>query len=288
MLRQPGKTREAGFTLIELLVVITIIGILVSFLLPAVQAAREAARRMSCSNNLRQIGIGLQGYHAAHNCFPPGCIDPDFLRGNTLCRQIAWSAFLLPYIEQQNVHRLFDFSARYNAPSNQAATNHVITLYLCPSTNRRASSRVGGMTADHTANGFNLYGSPEGCTDYGGVFGVNLATGAILNNGVMIYDRPISFSEICDGTSNTMMVAEDTGRGWSENGEWANGENIFMVQDPVNTRQFDEIWSDHLGGSHGLFCDGSVHFLRETTDQATLTAICTRADRDVVNNTWIR
>ena len=95
MRRQSNNTRPAGFSLIELLVVITIIGILISLLLPAVQAAREAARRMSCSNNLHQIGIGLQAYHAAHECFPPGCTDPDLLNANPICKQIAWSVFIV-------------------------------------------------------------------------------------------------------------------------------------------------------------------------------------------------
>ena len=91
-----------GFSLVELLVVITIIGVLIALLLPAVQAAREAARRVSCLNNLHQIGIGLQNYHAACGCFPPGGIEPAFRVSNG--RQFAWSAFLLPYIEQESLY----------------------------------------------------------------------------------------------------------------------------------------------------------------------------------------
>jgi prepilin-type N-terminal cleavage/methylation domain-containing protein/prepilin-type processing-associated H-X9-DG protein len=275
MLQERRKTPAAGFSLIELLVVITILGILMSLLLPAVQAAREAARRISCGNNLRQIGIGLQHYHAAEECFPPGCADKG-------AKQIAWSAFLLPYIEQENVSRLFDFNARYNAASNQEATRRVIPTYLCPSTSRREPGRAGNTTGDRNGNGCNDPGDGMGCTDYGGVFGYNLP-GEPLNNGVMIYNRSICAAHVRDGASNTMIVVEDTGRGWRMDGEWANGENIFMVSRPINTEQNNEIWSDHPGGVNGLFCDGAVHFLSESLDQATLTAICTRARGEVVD-----
>ena len=268
--RRVGEERlaSAGFSLVELLVVITIIGILISILLPAVQSAREAARRVSCLSNLRQIGIGSQSYHVAHNCFPVGCAD---WKPQGKGKQIAWSVFLLPYIEQENIHKLFDLNAAYNAAANRTATRSIDSTYLCPSTNRRESTRVGDFT---------ILG--EACTDYGGIFGHRI-TGAALANGVMIYNVSICIDQIKDGTSFTIMVAEDTGRGATMNGEWANGENIFAVEQLVNIEQYDEIWSDHPGGVNGLFCDGSVHFLNETIDSDTLTAICTRARGDTID-----
>ncbi|MGD0653921.1 MAG: DUF1559 domain-containing protein [Thermoguttaceae bacterium] len=269
-----GFAHASGFSLVELLVVIAIIGLLAGLLLPAIQSSRETARRLSCSNNLRQIGMGLQYYHNAHACFPPGCLDKHSRQN----KQIAWSVFLLPYIEQDNVHQLFNYNARYDAASNQAATSCIISAYLCPSTKRREPGRVGDRTADHTANGRNPSGIPRGCTDYGGVCGYKNPY-----NGVLMWDSSISITQITDGTSKTMIVAEDTGRGWTMDGEWANGENIFMVERPINVEQNNEIWSDHPGGAQCLFCDGSVHFLSETLDEAMLTAICTRAGGEIVD-----
>ena len=264
MCRQPNSSRVSGFSLVELLVVITIIGILISLLLPAVQSAREAARRLSCLSNLRQIGVGLHNYHTIHECFPVGCTD----KGG---KQFAWSVFLLPYIEQENVYQLLDLSAAYNAVPNRNATAHIISTYLCPSTNRRERTRVGNATVDGC-----------GCTDYGGVFGYRI-TGMALANGVMIYNRSFSIAEIPDGTSNTMAVVEDSGRGSVMNGEWSNGENIFAVEQPINIEQYDEIWSDHPNGVNALFCDSSVHFLRETMDTDSLSAICTRDCGDPID-----
>jgi prepilin-type N-terminal cleavage/methylation domain-containing protein len=259
-----SRKRARGFTLVELLVVITVIGILVGLLLPAVQAAREAARRVGCGNNLRQIGIALQGYHATYKAFPPGCQDHRKKR-------IAWSVYLLPFLEQPAVYGQFKFNAPYNAAENREAVSHVVSTYLCPSTTRREKTRIDDIT---TSAGFQ-----RGCTDYGGIFGYS-STGEVLDNGVMIWDCAISVRDIRDGASRTLIVAEDTGRGWAMDGEWANGENIFMVTGPPNVEQNNELWSDHPGGIYTLFCDGAACFLRDAIDLKTLSAICTRADGD--------
>ena len=266
-----SKTRPAGFSLIELLVVITIIGILISMLLPAVQSAREAARRISCSNNLRQIGIGLHGYHAAHDCFPPGCIEPTHRKSNG--RQFAWSALLLPYIEQVALHAAIDFSKPcYDAANAQAAAT-VLATYICPST-ARSSPLVQG----------------RGATDYGGLYGEaippNPADGSWLaENGMMIYDCSFAIVDIHDGASNTLIVSEDCG--WGD-AQWINGLNIFDQKygvnfEPPNPRlRENEIRSDHPGGANGAFCDGSVRFLTENMDLRILEAIITRAGGEIV------
>ncbi|MGW8257074.1 MAG: DUF1559 family PulG-like putative transporter [Thermoguttaceae bacterium] len=268
-------TRSMGFTLVELLVVIAIVGILSSLLLPAIQSSRESARRMCCSNNLRQIGIGLQHYHTVYKHFPPGCFDKRSRQN----RQIAWSVFLLPYIEQDGIHQLFNYDYRYDAMPNQIATSNVVSTYICPSTRRREPGRVGDRTADHTASGRNPSGIPRGCTDYGGVCGYQNPY-----TGMLIWDSSISINQVTDGASYTMIVAEDSGRGWTMDGEWSNGENIFMVEQPINVHQHDEIWSDHPNGAQCLFCDGSVHFLNKTIDDATLKAICTRAGEEIIDS----
>ena len=120
---------KRGFTLVELLVVIAIIGILVAMLLPAVQSVRESARRTVCLNNLRQQSLALQNFHSANSEFPVG--GTSFLTSaNPADTQIAWSAFLLPFIEQGNVHQLIDFKTNFNSPQNAEAAAAIIPVYI--------------------------------------------------------------------------------------------------------------------------------------------------------------
>ena len=127
---------RAAFTLVELLVVLAIIGILVSLLLPAVQAVRETARRMQCQNHLHQIGIALHNYHAAHRKFPPGGLEvrPQWRQG----KQLAWSAFVLPFLEESATYERIDFSYAFDHPVNAEVAATTIETYLCPSTPRRS------------------------------------------------------------------------------------------------------------------------------------------------------
>jgi prepilin-type N-terminal cleavage/methylation domain-containing protein/prepilin-type processing-associated H-X9-DG protein len=265
------STWTPGFTLIELLVVTTIIGVLIAILLPAVQSAREAARRMSCSNNLHQIGVGLQNYHAAVGCFPPGAIEPAFKK--TLGRQYAWSALLLPYVEQQAVWDKIDFTKPSYAAENAAIAATVIPMYLCP-TSRRDSPLVQG----------------RGATDYGGLYGETISphpAGWVAENGMMVYDRAFTIAEISDGTSCTLIVSEDCA--WGD-GQWINGLNIFDQRYPINFVPANplllenEMRSDHPGGVNAALCDGSARFLRQTMDTVTLKAIITRAGGEIAGN----
>ena len=125
--RKSNPYSNPGFTLVELLVVIAIIGILVALLLPAVQSAREAARRMECSNNLKQMGLGLLNYHNTELAFPSGT-------GGTGTAW-SWSARILPYIESQNIHKQIDFSFNYNVVHriNNTAMKTFVDTYICPS-----------------------------------------------------------------------------------------------------------------------------------------------------------
>ena len=260
-----------GFTLVELLVVIAIIGLLVALLLPAVQAAREAARRSQCASNLHQIGIALATYHDAGRSYPPGCTD----RGT---RQLAWSLYLLPFLEEQNVRSLFDASFSFDSAENQPAASREIAVYICPSTNRLTADRQGSFTSSAAVAGPTTW---RACTDYGGMFGAGLV--APTGNGVMIYQRGITRREISDGLSRTIIVAEDTGRGRVLNGGWADGENILDSTVGVNRMQDNEIWSDHPGGAQVLMCDASVRFLEDSILPAVLATLCTRAKEDSDN-----
>jgi prepilin-type processing-associated H-X9-DG protein len=244
-------------------------------LLPAVQSAREAARRISCGNNLRQIGIGLQSYHAAMKCFPVGGIEyrpmvnpktrkPYGASG----RQLAWSAFLLPYLDQTPLHQQINFSKAFDAAENAVAAAYILSVYICPSVPQGNELRNG-----------------RGPCHYGGIYGECMkVNGTVItspNNppkGAMLYNQAISAADIRDGTSNTLIVAEDSD--WPE-GQWINGANLFEQMYPIHgvpEGQVDnEICSKHPGGANGLFADSSTRFLPETLDPHVLAAICTRA-----------
>jgi type II secretory pathway pseudopilin PulG len=252
-----------AWTLVELLVAIAVIGILVSLLLPAVQAAREAARRTECTNNLRQLGIGLHTYHNAHGSFPPGGIEwrPP---GNSTRRQLAWSALLLPWIGERNLYARLDLQTPFDSPENAAAAAAMIKVYLCPT--RRAPIAL-------------IHG--RGPCDYGGIYGERITSPNSPPKGTMIYDRAIRLAEVTDGTSQTLILAEDTA--WSD-GQWINGRNIFDQAFAINAAPAfeNDIRSDHPRGANGLLVDGAVRFLAESTDLHVLAAICTRAGGEPV------
>ena len=129
----PG-VNQRGFTLIELLVVITIIGILIALLLPAVQAAREAARRMQCSNNLKQLGIGFHGFAAANGGFPPRRWNQTMAANGVNNGYTGWGTFLLPFIEQQNLYDAYKWEYDFYDPVNKAVVETNLPIFICPST----------------------------------------------------------------------------------------------------------------------------------------------------------
>jgi len=266
--RRSRTAPSRGFTLVELLVVIAIIGVLIALLLPAVQAAREAGRRASCLSNLHQIGIGLHQYHEVHRCFPPGGIEPR-MGPRATGRQYAWSAMLLPHVEQKAVHDEIDFELPFDDAANAGAAAHVISLYLCPSTPRDSPLNSG-----------------RGATDYGGIFGEKITGPNSPPKGVMLYDCAIAIRDVRDGTTTTLVVSEDCD--WPD-GQWINGRNVFdqtyaINYEPPPYLRENEIRSLHPGGANGLFCDGSARFLTESMDLNTLAAICTRAGGEIVES----
>ncbi len=302
-----------GFTLVELLVVIAIIGALVGLLLPAVQAARESSRRLSCKNNLRQVGIALLNYESQRNRFPPGK-KWSRSRNDPQTFDFSWSSILLDYVEEQALHDQIDFNIPLTNPINLPATSQILSIYLCPSTSRIEEHRtVEGQL-------INLGGQPGeglGCIDYLGISGPdkdqkNPATGQKYGrqrgillgtkgfpDGKQLTEPPaVTASKITDGLSNTLCIVECTGRGAdvkksgkvrSLNGAWASGSNISHINKGVNTQQPPKAWkderifSDHPSGANALACDGSVSFLSNDIGPKIVRALCSRDGEETVD-----
>ncbi len=308
---KPGRSPAAGFTLVELLVVIAIIGILIALLLPAVQSARESARRLHCANNLKQIGLALQNHVATKKVFPSGMRE-----GCLNCEPWSWAALIMPYMEGSALHNSLVFQNDPTRPPNAVAsgggpTQTVVREYLCPSTSRLDPSRGEDFRiSDYNHNGHWDAGEGLGVNDYAGIQGPsngvsNPVTGNLYgkNHGVLlavdkntpgIHVAPqISPKQIIDGLSKTMLVAELTGRGYNAikmelDGTWADGNGVAGIKEGINEDPYtiawvaNEIFSDHLGGAHGLMCDGSAHFLNASTDKKILYALSSRDGGEII------
>lgn len=302
-----------GFTLVELLVVVAIIGLLVALLLPAVQAAREAARRMQCSNHLKQIGLAMHNYHGSLQVLP-------FASGFGKAQTGTWAAFILPQLEQQNVYDLFDFNKKLIDPVNKTAVTTVIDTYICPSDGLSQSPLNAGRVQPTTWNPAGSLGlwypvsmgptrdgttpansctycecnSAPGCycckntSDYGtqagdfvGIFGR--------------YPRSIAFSEVRDGLSKTLMAGEALPSQCAYHGAYHQNFPMAGTQIPINTfietaDNVDSKWwnacgfkSMHPGGINTLMADGSVHFTADTVNYRVFNELGTRAGGEVAS-----
>jgi prepilin-type N-terminal cleavage/methylation domain-containing protein len=314
--------RRSAFTLIELLVVIAIIAILIGLLLPAVQKVREAAARMQCSNNLKQIGLAAHNYHDQLGRVPPAF---DARTG------LSWHVLILPFIEQDNLFRQFDMT---NASVSHGITGRNnphglvrIKTYQCPSST--VTNQLFG--APHNSNGTtdlipantgqpaavpHYYGvnGPRGTNPAGGTYptGTSLHEGVpVATSGMFQRDTPVSLTGVTDGTSNTMMVAEMSWvsnnfgtryRSWVRGGdEYAGvvaGRPSFVVSgrnltNPINGMQtanliapFNDMpfGSMHTGGMMACFGDGSVRFLRQSLSMTTYRALGSRDGGEVLAN----
>ncbi len=285
---------SAGFTLVELLVVIAIIGVLIALLLPAVQAAREAARRSQCSNNMKQIGLAMHTYHDTHGVLPYGAtLSLD--SGGT------WVAFILPFMEQQNIFDLFDFDVHLVAPENRIAVTTIIDTLICPSDpdadepllagraqpNVNPEGSLGlwyagcmGPTNNAVCNSFCPEDEPSYCCN--GEPNYSVAT-------VGIFARNAdgrSFRQIPDGLSNTMMVGEVLPGLCAYHGAYHNNYPMADTVIPLNnfTESFRErqYWlacgfkSLHPGGANFVMADASVQFFVESIDYRVWNAIGSR------------
>jgi prepilin-type processing-associated H-X9-DG protein len=251
---------RAGMSLVELLVVVFMIACVAGLLLPAVQAARESARRLSCLNNLRQVGCALHGHLLAARTFPVGCTEwrAAGSRGSERC--LSWNARILPWLEEQAVADRIDLEKPYDDPVNAAAAAAPLAVFRCASADRPAVL-VAGM----------------GRSDYGGVNGERIAAPNSPEKGAMITDHGIAAREISDGLARTILVGECAAGSWPD-GQWINGRNLFDQAYAVNWPTWeDELRSRHPGGAHALFGDGAVRLLEEALDIRVLAAACTRA-----------
>ncbi len=302
------RTRLRGFTLIELLVVITIIGILIALLLPAVQAAREAARRMSCSNNMKQIGLALHLYHDVNNMLPAGW------RGYDSSNQPhwfgtpgwAWSASILPFLEQAAVQEtMVRYDKPISDPLNAAARVFKIATYRCP-------SDIGGNT-------FMLEGGGPSVVSV--TFPIELATGNYIGmfgtydfhevcdpssadyngckgDGTFYLNDQVRFADIRDGLSNTLLAGERSSKlapstwvgvvtggkhGVARVTGLASAE--FTPNSEVDEEHFAHCFSSmHSGGANFLAADGSVKLVADTVCEECYQALATRDKGDIATD----
>jgi prepilin-type N-terminal cleavage/methylation domain-containing protein len=278
-----------GFTLVELLVVIAIIGVLVALLLPAVQAAREAARRMSCTNNLKQLTLSLHNYHDTVGSFPPGGIASN---------QLGWPVHILPYIEQVNLYNAFNHSVNYQTTPNKEQALVRVPAYTCPSGPEIRSDDPGadGMsgTTPYTIHYYGVMG-PKGTnpvTNTAYPINTGGGHGGYSQAGLFYVNESRTFGDILDGTSNTFAFGEISWsdrrgkvtryRAWTRGGlvnDWmAAAKN---VANPINsdlTTLFNEnsYGSNHPGGTHFSRADGSVGFVSDNTATSVLLSLASR------------
>ncbi|MCA9154793.1 MAG: DUF1559 domain-containing protein [Planctomycetales bacterium] len=289
-MRQIANRRPA-FTLVELLVVIAIIGVLVAMLLPAVQSAREAARRTQCKNNMKQIILAIHNYHDTLRIFPPGYISNNPGTNSSWCRSggvqgAPWTVLILPYAEQNNLYDQFDFNVPFQATSNQMAPPNSsiivpLDMYTCPSDVRFSSNKL-------LNSYFGVQGG--GATPTCGNSSCSAANErASYVTGMLFGGSTLGFRDALDGTSNIFMVGESRygNAAWGASAKQDScsyPRNLAGCQDPINlypnqgvhdTRGFS---SYHPGGCNFAMVDGSVHFVSETIDLATYRQLGRRDD----------
>jgi len=290
----PARSGSRAFTLIELLVVIAIIAILMALLLPAVQQAREAARRVQCKNNLMQLALAMHNYDMAFECLPPGTVNPSGpIVHEAEGYHMSWAVQLLPMMEQSALFSQIDFSQGAYAADNSVARTAMIPGLLCPS--------------DYRAGNDPVAGGPSISSSYAACFGGDEVPIDVQNNGVMYLNSSVSYEQIRDGASNTIMLGEkihiprsgdlgwvsgtratlrNTGNAindsWDSKTEFTGqaGARPNLVFPPDTTS--GGYSSRHMGGAQFAMADGSVRFISENIDSQILSWLGNREDLNVV------
>ncbi len=319
-----SRTRKSGFTLVELLVVIAIIGILVALLLPAVQFAREAARRMQCGSNMRQFTIALHNYHDTLRTFPPGRTNRSF----------STHALILPQLEQEPIWQKVNFNVSMNNSLNAEARATKIEFFNCPSDGQSSAPTNRAPTNYRVNQGSGvLWGNPPTNPS-------NANFGMPAPNGVFFENSCVTMAEIVDGTSNTAMVSEHL-KGDHTNANWHKADTFQPGTHPANADEamvqcnaiditnlayqgYSSIGAPWLEGYHSTtiyfhalppngrscmfppgriattassahpkginlgLCDASVRFVSDSIDLQVWRAMGTREGREVVGDAIVR
>ena len=315
--------QPAGFTLIELLVVIAIISVLIALLLPAVQSAREAARRIQCVNNLKQIGLALHNYIDAAQTLPPGYVSAQtagsnpILDGNDTGPGWAWGSMILPQMEQDPLYHSINFSLSVAYPDNDTASFTRVSGYLCPSDTTRELASVYGYYPSWFPPAESPVLDQLAGSNYVGMFGIGeIGTHPGGGEGCFFRNSRVTIANITDGTSNTIAIGERshtlsyvtwTARslgGWLYKTSAVEGgadsfnpdpeECWTQVLGPVGTTDgrrtpnnpeahVEDYWSLHPGGVNFLFADGSVHMIKNAINPMVYRALATRGMGEVVS-----
>lgn len=306
------SNRPSGFTLVELLVVIAIIGVLVGLLLPAVQAAREAARRMQCTNNLKQLSLGCHMFHDTNRALPTTMLADQWA---------TWAVLILPYIEQSNSYNAWDLRLRYFAQPAKAGSD--LPVFHCPSHTSVGQRGTVGNTRDGMTGppGWSDYAASWGAIRYDDLGAMVRATGFVggpVPQSIINWRYPVGFKSITDGTSNTALIGEmhqfpgaglsvvyngdsqiaharvmgrsgtkdpTTGR-WTIETPLQQNPNFSLQPPAVSDAQayFNFFGSKHTGVSQFAFVDGHVSALSNNTDVETLHRLSQKDDGLTVNN----
>ncbi len=318
--RRATAARRQAFTLVELLVVIAIIGVLVGLLLPAVQSAREAARKSSCQNNLKQIGLALHSFADVYGVFPAsGWTQAG--PANPAGKFVGWRPLILPYLEQDNVRRLYDFRENWWEGVNPTVAAVPVKVFQCPSTPTRSDVLSAVAKPPRPAMTFS---NPIAPTDYEAIMGVQPRSINLhfpndpYDSGnrfsVMHRNSRNGFAAVLDGTSTTVMVVECAGRPqvyWRRRPDgslmndqgigWADSEGPFSLDGAtrdgrthgcgpaggcnvvVNASNYNEPFGFHSGGCNVLFVDGHVQFVQQEIALPVFAALCTRSAGEVID-----
>ncbi len=312
------RCKSRGFTLVELLVVTAITGVLVSLLLPAVNSAREAGRRTSCANNLKQIGLALISYHDETGSFPPGyTASGPYVDGATdTTPGWSWAAYILPRLEQRSAYNSIAFNLPVESPQNAQAAQTVVNTFLCPSdlVPRQAFTVTDAFSKP-------LAKAAPAC--YAASCGPDASdTADETGMGVYYRNSKVRIADIADGTSHTVMVGE---RSWAySNGIWAGAINNGVIAEGIENNcpagtfpaatlvlshchlitalhdtdaSLDDYSSMHPGGCQFVYADGSVHFIimipsdnpdgSYTPNSLIFQTLGTRANGDTVSTATI-